>query len=526
MLRPYQKEGIKNIKKSFSEGKKHIILQAPTGSGKTVMFSDLAKKTADSGNKVLILTDRIELLMQAGGAIKLTGMQPFFIQAGCKIVSNDYNCYVAMAKTLKNRINKSYWINFLQNIDLVIIDECHKQDFNYIFDSVLKNKHIIGFTATPKRSGKMRQLALDYEDIVETVNVEGLIQQGYLIGDDYYGLEAPDMSGVQIDTMKGDYKENQMFKQFNKTQLYAGVIDNYKDICPETKTICFCVNIEHCIKTAQMFNDAGISARFIVSNMTEPKLKKPEDPAAVSRYNERMKVYDLYKSNMHLSGGREQVFKDFADNKFKVLVNAGIATTGYDCPDCETIILNRATTSTTLLLQMIGRGSRIYSGKTHFNILDFGSNCERLGYYTENRIWSLWHDETGGDGLPPIKTCGYDSQGQPISEKKGCRRPILAAYNICPFCGFVYPKEKELKNIDLQAIMFDNQKKKAIKTKRIKDMTMDELYNYWKTKGHKTSWLWRQLWYRGRESAVIDFGRKNNWNRSTVSKAINFGRKL
>ena len=106
--------------------------------------------------------------------------------------------------------------------------------------------------------------------------------------------------------------------------------------------------------------------------------------------------------------------------------------------------------------------------------------------------------------MPPVKECGHNSEGKPIHSNgvKGCERMILASYMICPFCGFKYP-EKDLKEIDLQAMMFSTQEKKAIKTKRIRDMTMTELHTYWKQKGHKSAWLWRQLWYKGGEKQIV-----------------------
>lgn len=519
-LRPYQQLAINDIKDCFKKNK-HILLQAPTGSGKTVIFTIISKLVFEKGKKILIITDRTELLMQAGGSLKKVGLNAFYIQAGTKVFSKSFDCYIAMSQTFRRRIDLQYWKDFLQNIDIIIVDEAHKQEFNYLFKSkLLDNKHVIGFTATPRRSGNMRQLALDYDYFVETISVRELINQGYLVNDDYYGMISPNMDNVEIDRMKGDYKENQMFEKFNTPQLYSGVVKNYKEICPYTKALVFCVNIEHVIRTTLEFQNSGIDARFIVSNVSAPKMPKNAlDKGKTARYEERLRVYELYKRYFPLfSGDRKKIFEGFKNTDFYILINAGIATTGYDCPDIETIILNRATASTTLLLQMIGRGSRIAENKTHFNILDFGNNCQRLGYYSEERVWSLWHEKTEGKGLPPLKECGFTTQGKPIA-KGGCRRLILASYKICPFCGFKYPLKK-IKEIELQSLMYDGQK--VVKTKRIKDMTLEELYNYWKIKKHKTAWLWRQLWYKGGINMIEEFGKKYNWSYITIKKAVQF----
>jgi len=521
-LREYQTKAISDIRTFFGKGGNHCILQAPTGSGKTIIFSVLAKKTAEKHKKVLIMTDRDELLMQTGGAINRTGLNAFFIQAGQKYVSNDFNVYIAMSQTLRRRIDLEYWIKFLSGIDLLIIDECHKQEFNYLFESqIFNDKYVIGFTATPHRSGKMRQLALDYDKIISTISVKKLIEKGFLVNDDYYGISSPDMSNVKIDRLQGDYKPKEMFEKFDSPKLYSGLVENYKKIAPKSKTLIFCVNIEHCIKSTILLRDAGFTANFVVSSMNKPKYPKdPENKGQAARYNERMRVYELYKKYYELySGKRTDIFNDFQNNKFQILINAGIATTGYDCPSIETIILNRATISVTLLLQMIGRGSRIFDKKTHFNIFDFGGNCERLGYYSEDRNWSLWHESKDGKGLPPLKECGFDSVGKPI-EKGGCRRLILASYKICPFCGFKYPEKKTAKVIKLYSSLYKDGE--IINHKRVSDMNFDELHDYWKLKGHKIAWLWRQLWYRGKKKAIENFAKKYGWQNSTIISAVKF----
>ena len=523
-LRYYQQTGINSTAKAFKQKHLHIIRQGATGSGKTVEFTELAKMVSAKNKKILILTNRAELLYQAGGSIKRAGLNAFYIQAGAKVVSNHFNVFVAMTQTLRKRIDLQYWIEFLQSIDLLIIDECHLQDFNYIFESgIFDKKHVIGFTATPRRTGKMRQLALDYTKIIEGIPVTELIKKDYLVNDDYFGIAPPDLSDVQFDHLKGDYKTGSLFQKFNSPTAYAGAVKNYKELTPDTKAIVFCVNIEHCIRTAIAFNDAGLNAKFIVSKLSTPKKPNSEDLGAISRYNERKRVYDLFQENLHLTGNRTQLFKDFDQNKFDILINAGIATTGFDQPDLVTGIILRATLSTTLWLQMIGRLSRIFPGKTHFNILDFGGNAERLGHYTEVRIWSLWHEKFEGEGLPPIKECGIKPDGRPIlvNGSEGCKRPILASYKICPFCGFKYPK-KEVKEIDLQSIMFDAQSKMAVKTKRIKDMNNQELHDLWKAKGHKTPWLWKQLWFRGGVKSIESFGKEFHWNINTIQIAIKY----
>lgn len=523
-LRDYQQLGVNATKDFFSKGGKHLILQAPTGSGKTIMFSYIAQNAAIKGKKILILTDRTELLTQTGGALSQFGISPYLIRSGTKYINFSSNVYVAMCQTLRNRLKLDIWKKWLKDIDLIIIDENHKQDFNYIFESGLVDyKFVIGFTATPRRSGNMRQLALDYEEIIETISVNELVRQGYLVSDDYFGVGGVDLNGIKYDKLKGDYSEAEMFGRFNSPKLYAGVVKNWKEVANNTHTIVFCVNIEHCIHTCEEFRKNGIEAKFVTSKMGLPiEPKKSDNAGAWVRYEEKMRLYNLYlESHSKWSGNRTEIFKQFANKEFPVLINAGIATTGYDCPSIETVIINRATTSLTLWLQMIGRGSRIFKGKTHFNILDFGGNASRLGHYTAPQHWSLWHNAGNtGEGVPPVKTCG-ENLGLDKNQKKGCNRMIMASYKICPFCGFIYP-EKKVKDIDLKGVMYDNERHLAVSVKKISEMDENELYDYFKNKGHKSAWLWRQLYFRGGCDLISSFGASKGWKKGTVDKAVQY----
>ncbi len=80
-LRPYQQIAIQNLRQAYADGHKKVILCAPTGAGKTVMFSAIAQGALQKGKRVMILTDRGELLWQAGGALNNLAIVPELITA-------------------------------------------------------------------------------------------------------------------------------------------------------------------------------------------------------------------------------------------------------------------------------------------------------------------------------------------------------------------------------------------------------------------------------------------------------------
>lgn len=527
-LYKHQRKFVKNISKEFKRGKKHVLGQSPTGSGKTVMFSSIAKKTSEKGNKVLIITDRIELLTQAGGTIESFDMKPLLITAGTKFIDKTKKVYIGMSQTLRNRLANPVWRNFIQkDIGLIIIDEAHKQEFNWIFkDEFLKNSFVLGFTATPTRSGKMVQLGLQYDTIVRGKPIKWLIKKGYLLNCDIYDCGAPDMSKVAINRAKGDYSETSMFKKYDNAKLYKGLVKNYLRLCKGQKAMVFCCNVEHAIKTAKQLNKAGVNVKFISSKKTPPREPRKWTKASEVIFKEKFKSYQLYQKYFHkFSGERTEVFDWFKASTDGVLVNVDIATTGFDDPTVKVIALYRATMSLVLYLQIIGRGSRIIKDnpalKTHFTVLDFGGNKARFGPYDVDRDWGLWHEEVKpGGGIPPMKICGEDSKFNKIKGagevKKGCERLIPASIMVCPFCGFKTPKRNKAQEADLALAEIVDEQGVSLKVKAFKDMDFEELTQYRSIKKHHINWLYRMLWMKNKEETIKAYAKQYGWKSSRL----------
>lgn len=502
-LRDYQETLINKVRVSMVKNK-HVILCAPTGAGKTVMFSYIAQQVVAQGKKVLCISHRTKLLTQTGGSMQQFGLKPVYIKAGAKKVPFDKNVYVAMAQTLRRRIEKQKWADFIASIDLIIIDECAMQDTNYLFDSgLIDDKYVIGATATPMRTGNMVQLGMHYDDICETLKTEDVVRMGYLCSCKSF-LVPNDVSHIK--KVDGEFQPKDSYKHFDKLETYGGLIDNYNKICKGKKFICFCTTIAHAIKTCVQLNEAGIKTKFVVSNLNEPKEPKKKEGSTWETYKDKLETYNLYIKYKQFASNQEDVAEEIESGKITGVVNVNILAVGTDIPCLEVCILLRSTTSKALYLQMLGRCSRLYGDKKEFIFLDFGDNERRLGSYIERRNFCLWHEQSDSVGLPKMKTCG--EKGKDKNGKEGCKRLILASFSICPKCGYRFATESELRVVELT-------EKLEEAPKRFYEMSAQNLLDYAELHNYGKKWVFRQLYIKG--DAILKNGMQK-LNRMEESK--------
>lgn len=462
-LRDYQKEYIDGIREQFKRGRRKVILCAPTGSGKTYLFSYMIASALNNGNSCLVFTHRQELLTQAYGSFSKFGIKPKEIKAGL-YPNLDYNCHVAMIETFYRRIETDEeYLNFLNTRDLIVIDEAHFSHFDKVLKRITNpNVFVIGATATPFRKGKnIDSLEYYYQGIVNEYDTPELIEDGYLVPAESYGIEI-DMSGIK---QSGDDYRMEEYYESNKT--YLGVIDNYKRIAENEKTILFSSNVQSSKTICEEFIKEGYNARHV--DGTTPR-------------KERKAIFEWF---------------DKTDNA--ILCNCGIATTGFDQPDIKCVILYRATTSLPLFMQMCGRGSRTFEGKESFKILDFGNNIQRFGFWENPREWTIKKVEPKNkDAVAPTKQC----------EK--CNAINYASARLCIMCGEPFPKTEETEEVILQKL--ENPLKFSdIKKEMREGVTFKRLEDIRILNDYKQSWVWYQIPKKYLKEYAEFKGYKQSW---------------
>lgn len=426
-LRAYQERAVEEIREALNKYRR-VLFCAPCGMGKTICFSYIAGKQYNLDRKVLIISNRCEILEQNGGAIENFGINIAYINPKNKKIPKD-KIVCAMAQTLKRRVLKPEWEEYIRSFDFYIIDECHSCDSDFIHPYIGEQAFLLGCSATPVRRSHQAQLGYFYKAMVESVSVKELIGLGYLSKSHYYSIVAPSLDGLKIDSGTGDYNRQQLATRYESKKLYVGIVDEYLRLTPHKKAICFCVSARQAIDMTKEFLDNGVSARYILSGSFD------ED----STY----------------SGKRDEVFEAFKRNEFEVLVNVSVCTAGFDQRDIEVVILNFATVSLSKYLQAVGRGSRITDTKHDFYVLDAGCNVSKFGVYEAERKFCLWHDDHKSSGVMALKEC--DTTKKDCNGKFGCGQLVPSTVKVCPACGYVFRTEQYEYQLHLEEVAENNE---------------------------------------------------------------------
>ncbi|MFL5753171.1 MAG: DEAD/DEAH box helicase [Bacteroidia bacterium] len=350
-LYPYQEEAVNNIftRLTTLPPNANILFQLPTGGGKTIIFSEIARKYIELyKKKVLILTHRIELSRQTSDVLAEKGIANTIINSSVKSLPDrdDYQCYTALVETLNNRLQEND--KFLEGIGLVIVDEAHYNSFRKIFHH-FNDINILGVTATPLSSNKKLPLRDTYNDIIIGESISSLIDKGYLCEGITYSYDV-NLSSLKVGS-NGEFTVGSSEVLYSSVIMQSKLIDAYEEVGMGTKTLIFNSGILSSRAVYEMFKKKGYPVKHLDSTFPD---------------KERAEVLDWFRKT-----------------KDGILSSVSILTTGFDEPGVETIILNRATKSLTLYHQMIGRGSRVLPEKKTFKIVDLGNNSRRFG------LWQL-----------------------------------------------------------------------------------------------------------------------------------------
>ncbi len=394
--RPYQLRCLKKADDSLIAGRRRMLFEMATGTGKTLTIAMLIKRWMQSAaiSRVLFLADRIELAKQAQETFK-DYLREFSISevlyGGKK--SLEGQIVVGTLDTIAGQLGPGGFGHAY--FDLVITDECHRSIYNTHRATLAHFDAIhIGLTATPNPgelhwvSEHERQLVRStymFFDCWDSAAQEGRPTFAYAIRD---GINEKFLAGYKIYsaesvlTFEGTEWEDEEIgfgdwgKNAESEDRLKLIIDEYfrvEEERPQThprKTIVFAVREKQATMLEQLFNRLLPDAACLrIAQQTN------RSPAEV-RQSFAQKI-TCYSNN----GNPKPIIDRFKLDPLPIIaVSVDMLDTGYDHKEIENLVMLRPTNSAIKYVQMRGRGSRLCPriGKTSFLIYDFVGNHARF----------------------------------------------------------------------------------------------------------------------------------------------------
>lgn len=363
-LRLCQKDNKEKIYESWKKNRS-VMLQMPTGTGKTRLFSSIIKDIRfyslnhQLDISCLIMVHRMELIDQIVKTLQdHYDLESGIIQAGFR-QNSELWLQVASVQTLSRRLDK--WSD--KAFDFIIVDEAHHvpaDSYMKIIRAFPKAK-ILGVTATPYRlSGE--GFTDIFDELIISPSVKEFIDMGVLSKYDYYSVRPNSEIQREINGIRhfqaGDYTEAEMTRVCDNDRIRAQVVETYQKYANGKKGIIYTINKEHNYNLCEDFKEHGIKAVAIDSGTS--------------------------------SEMRAQYINDFKNGFVDIICNVNIFSEGFDCPDIEFVQLARPTQSLSMFLQQVGRGLRISEGKEKCIFLDNVGLYNRFGFPSSKRKW-LYH---------------------------------------------------------------------------------------------------------------------------------------
>lgn len=453
-LRPYQQEAVDSIRTAMARHRA-VLFVLPTGGGKTVVFSHIARQAAAKGNRIAVLVHRVELLEQASRSLAAMGVRHGLIAAG-RSMDLSQPVQVASVGTLARRLHKLPAGLFR----LLVVDEAHHSNAG-TWAKVLHHfqaARVLGVTATPCRSDG-RGLGEWYGEMVLGPSPEWLTANGYLAPARVFA--PPGFSTKGLRRRMGDYDMREASQLLEQGQALGDALSHFEQHLSGSTAIAFCCSVSHAQAVADLFQRHGIAAASIDGTMDTIT--------------------------------RRHLLDQLGNGSLKVLTSCSLIGEGVDVPSVGGCILLRPTASVSLHLQMIGRCLRPQPGKTAV-ILDHVGNTLRLGHHLDEREWTLEGlRKREGSRAASVKVC-------PV-----CFASCRSGTAECPECHHRFVAEvRELEHVPGQLQELQRQAEQADRrAEQGQARTMQDLVAIGKRRGMRHPYKWAHHVLQSREAKAM-----------------------
>lgn len=394
-----------------SEGNPLAVLA--TGTGKSVVIGEVCRRVDE---RVLILVPTRELCEQNERALLAVWPQADVGIVCSGLGRRDYGARIVIATVHSVfALLRRDRLSLIGSRSLVIVDEAHRVRpgnvgmFRKIIAALNPGK-VMGLTATPYRldSGRLDEGKdrLFDEVVFEFGLLEGIAWRG-LNGERLLlpliakrTAAAIDVAGVRV--RGGDFVEADLAARANTSALVeAATLEILRYSAGRLRWLAFCCGVDHAEHVADALARLGVNAVAVTCRSS------PEE--------------------------RREAIAAFREGRLTCLTGCAVFTTGFDVPAVDLIAFLRPTWSTSLYIQMAGRGTRWAAGKANCLVLDFARNVARLGPVDDPF-------EDDGEREDPEK-----ERRRRVQEMKACPKCetyLLQTAEVCPECGHVFVMEK------------------------------------------------------------------------------------
>lgn len=366
----YQAEMKERIDVAF-RSYRSVMVQMPTGTGKTVLLSEVVKGEEQRVKNpwVWIVVHRRELVEQIRDTLNTMLSCPYStLDTTSPLLSENSRIKVMSIQWLSR-----HYQDMAEKPSLIVIDEAHHavaKTYAEVMNAYPEAKKL-GVTATPCRLNKKGFTDL-FEVLLQSWPTKKFIADGRLSLYDYMSIKADSIDqrmvfGLTKRGADGDFSLKEMSEKLDVQPSIERLCDTILRYASNKKGIVYAIDIKHAEHIAEQYRVHGIHAVAISS-------KTPND--------ERRLTIDKFKAGL-----------------IQVLVNVDLFGEGFDCPDVEFIQLARPTLSLAKYLQQVGRGMRVFEGKKFCLILDNVGLYRLFGLPSDERDWlSMFEGQIAGKG--------------------------------------------------------------------------------------------------------------------------------
>ena len=402
-LRNYQKHLLEQAVSALIPAKARVMLQLPTGGGKTHIAGALLRRWLRNGRKAVWLTHRTELADQTCGMLSDAGVSAISLktwQSGDDAPSVPNGVVILMAQTVGRRTNRMQIWGKYRSDDLLVIDEAHHATADG-WERAIEQwpGRVIGLTATPWRLSVKEGIDHLFSQLHCGPQVSELQADKWLCQARVLMPKPEEIIRAGAVNTIGEYSESGI-EQANRDRpdvMTAGALRFWQSHATGRQTVVYAISQDHARNLTTVFNDAGIAAAVMLSDT--------------------------------LPDERAKAIESFGNGTLRVLVNVAVATEGFDLPDASCVVITRPTMSLALYLQMVGRGLRPKPDGGDCLILDLAGNAEVHGLPEDERQWSLEPRGSHPSGDAPVVRC------------ENCDALSPAASHFCIFCEAPFGKD-------------------------------------------------------------------------------------